>query len=66
MDFYMKNSTLRVVDEEIIMELFNYFINRDIILAASLMQLETNEQENEQTVLQNEDEEKHNEKCNSR
>ena len=60
MDFYLKNSTLRVVDEETIMELFKYFINRDMILAASLMQLATIDQEHEQTLLQIEGEEKHN------
>ena len=43
------------------MELSNYFINRDMILAASLMQLETIDQEPEQTLLQIKDEEKHNE-----
>ena len=61
MDFYQKTSTLRVVDEEIIMELFSYFINRDMILTALLMQLETLNQEPEQTLLQIEVEENHEE-----
>ena len=61
MELYLKSSTLRGVDEEIIMELFSYFINRDVILAAPLMQLETFDQEPEQTLLQIEEEKKHNE-----
>ena len=43
------------------MELFSYFINRDMILTASLMQLETLNQEPEQTLLQIEEEERHDE-----
>ena len=58
MNFYLKTSTLRVVDEEIIMELFAYFINRDMILTASLMLFDTAYQEPEQTLLQIEEEEK--------
>ena len=46
MDFIWRTVPFRVVDEEIIMELVNYFINRDMILAASLTELEKNEQEN--------------------
>ena len=46
MDFIWRTVPFSVVDEEIIMELVNYFINRDMILAASLTELETNEQEN--------------------
>ena len=61
MDIYQKTSTLRVVDEDIIMELFSYFINRDMILTASLMQLEALNQEPEQTLLQFEEEERHDE-----
>ena len=36
-DFYLKHKTLKVSDEETIMEIFNYFANRDM-LVASLMQ----------------------------
>ena len=60
MNFYLKTSTLKVVDEEVIMELFAYFINRDMILTASLMQFDTSIQEPEQTLLQIEEEEIHN------
>ena len=52
MNFYLKTSTLKVVDEELIMELFAYFINRDMIVTASLMQFDTSIQEPEQTLLQ--------------
>jgi len=40
-NFYLKTSTLRVVDDEVNMELFSYFTNRDMILTASLMQFDT-------------------------
>ena len=43
------------------MERFAYFINRDMILTASLMQFDTSIQEPEQTLLQIEEEEIHNE-----
>ena len=52
MNFYLKTSTLKVVDEEVIMELFAYFMNRDMILTASLMQFDTSILEPEQTLLQ--------------
>ena len=38
MNFYLKNKTLKVSDNETIMEIFNFFVNRDMILLASLMQ----------------------------
>ena len=61
MNFYLKTSTLRVVDDEVIMELFSYFTNRDMILTASLMQFDTAIQEPENTLLQIEEVEMHNE-----
>ena len=60
MDFYLRNKTLKVSDEDSIMEIFNYFVNRDMILLASLMQ-NTDRQEDENTLLQVEEEEKQNE-----
>ena len=30
MDFYLKNKTLKVSDDETIMEIFSYFVNRDL------------------------------------
>ena len=54
MDFYLRNKTLKVSDKEI----FSYFVNRDMILLASLMQ-QTKQQE-ENTVLSGNEEEKQN------
>ena len=34
MDFYLRNKTLKVSDKETIMEIFSYFVNRDMILLA--------------------------------
>ena len=59
MDFYLKNKTLKVSDEETIMEIFSYFVNRDMMLLASIMQ--NVEQQEENTLLQIEEEEKQNE-----
>ena len=58
MDFYLKNKTLKVSDDETIMEIFSYFVNRDMILLASLMQ-QTEEQE-ENIMVSREEEEKEN------
>ena len=38
MDCFLLHSTLKVSQENIIMEVFNYFVNRDMILEASTMQ----------------------------
>ena len=56
----MRNKTLKVSDEETIMEIFSYFVNRGIImiLLASLMQ--HTEQQEENTVLSGNEEEKQN------
>ena len=54
MDFYLKNKTLKVSDDETIMEIFSYFVNRDMILLASLMQ--QTEQQEENVVLSGEEE----------
>ena len=59
MDFYLKHKTLKVRDEDTIMEIFSYFVNRDMILLASLMQ-NVEQQEEENTLLQTEEEEKQN------
>ena len=59
MDFYLRNKTLKVSDEEIIMEIFSYFVDRDMILLASLMQ--HTEQQEENTMLSGDEEEKQNE-----
>ena len=39
MDFYLIHNTLQVSQENMIMEVFSYFVNRDMILEASTMQL---------------------------
>ena len=57
MDFYLKYKTLKVIDEDTIMEIFNYFVNQDMIVVASLMQM-SEEQVIENTLLQAEEEEK--------
>ena len=49
MDFYLRHKTLKVSDDETIMEIFSYFVNWDMILLASLMQ--HTEQQEENTVL---------------
>ena len=38
MDFFLVHSTLKVLQENTIMEVFSYFVNRDMILEASTMQ----------------------------
>ena len=58
MDFYLKNKTLKVSDDETIMEIFSYFVNRDMILLASLMQ--QTEQQEENIMVSREEEEKEN------
>ena len=45
-DFYLKNKTLKVRDDETIMEIFSYFVNLDMILLASLMQQTEQQEEN--------------------
>ena len=56
MDFYLQHKTLKVRQDETIMALFNYFVNRDMILVATLMQANSNnEQEEINTLLQIED-----------
>ena len=55
-DFYLRNNTLKVSDDEVIMEIFSYFVNRDMILLASLMQ--HTEQQEENTLLSGNEEEK--------
>ena len=52
MDLYVVHKTLKVRSDDTIMELFNYFVNRDMILEASFMQSNSNEQEEENTLLQ--------------
>ena len=58
-EFYLRNNTLKVSDDEVIMEIFSYFVNRDMILLASPMQ--HMEQEEENTMLSGNEEEKQNE-----
>ena len=58
MDFYNTNKTLKVSDEDLILEVFKYFVSRDMILEASLMQANLEGLE-EGTLLQ-EEEEAHN------
>ena len=58
MDFYNSNKTLKVSDEDLILEVFKYFVSRDMILEASLMQANLEGLE-EGTLLQ-EEEEAHN------
>ena len=55
LDFYLRHSTLKASDDELIMEIFNYFVNRDMILLASLMQ--NTEQLQEENILVSEIEE---------
>ena len=38
MEFYNNNKTLKVSDEDLILEVFKYFVGRDMILEASMMQ----------------------------
>ena len=38
MNFFLAHSTLKVSQDNIIMEVFGYFVNRDMILEASTMQ----------------------------
>ena len=57
-DFYLRHNTLKVSDDEMIMEIFSYFVNRDMILLASLMQ--HTEQQEENTMLSENEEEKQN------
>ena len=57
-DFYLRHNTLKVSDDEMIMEIFSYFVNRDMILLASLMQ--HTEQQEENAVLSGNEEEKQN------
>ena len=35
MDFYLRHNTLKASDDDLIMEIFSYFVNRDMILLAS-------------------------------
>ena len=56
MDFYISNKTLKVSDEDLILEVFKYFVSRDMILEASLMQANLEGLE-EGTLLQEEMEE---------
>ena len=57
MDFYLKHKTLKARDENTITEVFNYFVNQDMILVASFMQ-NIEQQEDENTPFQIEEEEK--------
>ena len=57
-DFYLRHNTLKVSDDEMIMEIFSYFVNQDMILLASLMQ--HTEQQEENTMLSGNAEEKQN------
>ena len=59
MGFYLQHETMKTSDEDTIMELFNYFVNRDMILLASLMQ-SSDQPLNENTLLRLEDTEKQN------
>ena len=52
MDYNLQHKTLKVSSNKTIMELFNYFVIRDMILGATFMQSSSNEQEEEQTLLQ--------------
>ena len=56
MEFYCNHKTLKVSQEDTILEVFKYFVNRDMILEASTMQsnLEVND---EGTLLQEAEEE---------
>ena len=55
MDFYLTHSTLKASDDDLIMEIFSYFVNRDMILWASLVQ--NTEQLQEENILVSEIEE---------
>ena len=55
MDFFLSHSTLKVSQENVIMEVFNYFVNRDMILEASTMQ--TLQEANDDGTLVPEEEE---------
>ena len=57
-DFYLKNKTLKARDDDTIMKIFSYFVNRDMILIASLMQ--QTEQQEEITLASGREEEKEN------
>jgi len=52
-DFYLRHNTLKVSDVKLILEIFSYFVNRDMILLASLMQ--QTEQQEENVVLSGEE-----------
>ena len=54
MEFYNTNKTLKVSDEDLILEVFKYFVSRDMILEASLMQTNLEGLE-EGTLLQEEE-----------
>ena len=56
MDFYLKYNTLKASDDDLIMEIFSYFVNRDMILLASLMQNTEQLQEENNLVSGNEEE----------
>ena len=58
LDFYLRHNTFKVSDDDLIMEIFSYFVNRDLILLASLMQ--HTEQQEENTLLSGNEEEKQN------
>ena len=57
-DFYLRNKTLKVRDDDTIMAIFSYFVNRDMILLASFMQ--QTEQQGEFNVASGREEEKEN------
>ena len=54
MEFYNINKTLKVSEEDLILEVFKYFVSRDMILEASIMQ--SNLEGLEGTLLQEEEE----------
>ena len=56
MDFYLKYNTLKASDDDLIMEIFSYFVNRDMILLASLMKNTEQLQEENNLVSGNEEE----------
>ena len=55
MEFYKINKTLKVSDEDLILEVFKYFVSRDMILEASTMQSNLEGLE-DGTLLQEEEE----------
>jgi len=55
MEFYNNNKTLKVSDEDLILEVFKYFVGRDMILEASMMQSNLERLE-DGTLLQEEEE----------